>query len=111
MENFLTYCSLVQYIFISPEQFHRVVQYAHSRSSNPCWLGREFTMYVHVVAAPDLSPPYACLLFLVPVGAWDDTLCGRRTAATLEHAVCQTLTALYDEVAGAGRGPMRRIIL
>jgi len=26
-------------------------------------------MYVHVVAAPDLSTPYACLLFLVPVSA------------------------------------------
>ena len=26
-------------------------------------------MYVHVVAAPDFSTPYACLLFLVPVSA------------------------------------------
>ena len=26
-------------------------------------------MYVHVVAAPDVSTRYACLLFLVPVSA------------------------------------------
>jgi hypothetical protein len=41
VEKILDYYSLVQYIFIPPEQFHIVVQYDHPRSKGPMlsWKG------------------------------------------------------------------------
>jgi DNA polymerase V len=54
-------------------------------------------MYVHVVAAPDFSTPYACLLFLVPVSAGypspaDDYLDG---ALDLNQHLIQHPTATF----------------
>src|SRR5689334_4386094 len=65
----LDYCSFVHYIFCSLDNFISLVQCDHPESRVTCGLGMEATMYVHVVAVPDASTPYACLLFLVPVSA------------------------------------------
>ena len=37
-------------------------------------------------------------------GSWNRTLYGRGIATRLDHALCPTLTSLYDAMGGVGRG-------
>ena len=60
-------------------------------------------MYVHVVAAPDVSTRYACLLFLVPVSAGypspaDDSLDG--SLDLNQHLIKHPTATFFVRVAG-----------
>ena len=60
-------------------------------------------MYVHVVTAPDLSTPFACLLFLVPVSAGypspaDDYLDG--SLDLNQHLIKHPTATFFVRVAG-----------
>src|SRR6266516_4578141 len=60
-------------------------------------------MYVHVVAVPDVSTPYSCLLFLVPVSAGypspaDDYLDG--SLDLNQHLIKHPTATFFVRVAG-----------
>src|SRR5438094_3638950 len=80
-----------------------VVQYDHPRSRNTRGLARESTMYVHVVAVPNLSTSYACLVCLVPVSAGypspaDDYLDG--SLDLNQHLIKHPTATFFVRVAG-----------
>jgi len=49
-------------------------------------------MYMHLVAVPDLSTPYGCLLFLVPVSAGYPSPAGR-----IDDNECETASTIYED--------------
>jgi hypothetical protein len=40
------------------------------------------------------------------MGYWNDTLCGYGTETSLDDALCETFTTLYNTVGGIGSGAM-----
>jgi hypothetical protein len=43
------------------------------------------------------------------VGGWDRTLCGRGIAATMDHAMWTSFTAVYHAMGRVGRGTVCRL--
>jgi len=40
------------------------------------------------------------------MGLWNDSLCGCGAKTSLDYALCETFTALYDPLGGIGSGAM-----